>query len=427
MAKRRLIFTPVGAAVLVIALVMLFRSLYVRNAYEMIISLTLLFLLLLLGLIGARKAAKLKTLEAGWKPPLPMTANAGDGASYSEPWLITGLDTAVPSFFRLHFIARGKFFPGGGNSGSCPVFAETSAPRGGDTASLQLNFPMSGVFQGEGYCRLRDIFGFYSFSCGQSQQRTVKVRSAPFIGKKPLINTQSGAEDKKTKTSSDEERYYMREYTPGDRFRDINWKSSEKIDSLITRISPDNQEKVNRVDVYFRNYGAAGNASLEALWLLDRAKARLAQFLRSLLEEQANYVFNVRAAQGSWEIADSEDLEDFLDELAAVSFTPLQNEKEIPAGTAELYIFSTACDIGLNGFVLSCSPRPVTLFIVQPLAIKEKKTKAETERETLFKRNFPVNGCFPSPRWYLNSKIKLLGVQSGAARLQEVAYAETKI
>ncbi|MDR0322951.1 MAG: DUF58 domain-containing protein, partial [Treponema sp.] len=257
-------FTPAGFAIFVIAIVILIRSLLARNSYEILLSSAALIFLLILGVIGIWKMRKLKEMEPGWKTPLPMTANA------AEDSLITGLDAGIPLFFRLHFFVRGSFYPAGDNNG-CYVSAETSSSRGGTTARLLLDFPMSGVFQGEGFCQLRDIFGFFSFACGIIQRRTVKVRNAPCFGKDYFLNAQSGAEDRRNKQSSDEERYYMREYAPGDRFRDINWKSSEKIDALITRISPDNQEKVSRIEIYFRNYGPVKKSSLQSLWMLDRA------------------------------------------------------------------------------------------------------------------------------------------------------------
>nr|AGS53743.1 hypothetical protein [uncultured bacterium contig00076] len=225
----------------------------------------------------------------------------------------------------------------------------------------------------------------------------------------------------------------MREYTPGDRLRDINWKSSEKIDTLITRISPDNQEKVSRIEVYFRNYGPAKKPSLEALWLLDRAKAQLSHFLRSLMEQQSSYIFHVRSSHGSWEIEDSEDLDAFLEELAGISFSPPQNEAIAPVNAGDmlskgqLYVFSTACDIGLPGYLLACSPSPVSLYLVQPFVKKPGKgtgVKKEAERETLLKRDFPAKGCIPLPRWLFGSKIKRIGAQAGRV---EMIYAETRL
>jgi len=426
----RPVFTPMGAAVLVIALVILARSLYFRNSYEMLVSCVILLLMLILGAAGRRRAKKLALLEPGWKPPLPMTACAG------EESLITGLGAQVPLFFRMHFLVRGKFSPNFDND--CPVFAETSTARGEEAAKLSLDFPMSGVFHGSGYCRLRDIFGFFSFSCGVTLQRTINIRSAPCFGKKLQINAQSGAEDRKTKNSTNEERFYMREYTPGDRLRDINWKSSEKIDALITRISPDNQEKVSRIEIYFRNFGPE-KPSLEALWLLDRAKARLAYFLRSLMDENSSFVFSIRAvannaAQGGWEIEDSEDLEAFLEELAGFSFLPPRNEGSVSAGTGDIYVFSTACDTGLQSFLLACHPRPVSLFIIQPertiinaeLKKAEAKNKKQTrpDHEILYKRSFPAMGCVLLPRWLLKTKIRPLGAE--AVRVERL-FAETRL
>ena len=450
MPRFRLFFTPAGLIILVIALVILIRSLLARNAYEIMISSGALLFLLVIAVIGFWKSKKLKTLEAGWKPPFPSVANA------DEETMITGLGEKVPLFFRLHFIVRGHFYPcavpSGGNRRSA-VLAETSVSRGEAAARLSLDFPMSGVFRGDGFCRLKDIFGFYSFSCGIPQDRIINVRSSPCFGKDYHVNAQSGAEDKRNKTSSDEERYYMREYTPGDRFRDINWKSSEKIDALITRISPDNQEKVSRIEVILRNYCPAKQPSLEALWLLDRAKARLSHFLRSLMEQQASFIFHVRTASGSWEIEDEEDLDAFLEELAGVSFSfdNLQSmENLLPS--QELYVFSTACDAGLPSFILACHPRPVSLFLVQPLSDNRKGfsrfastrekpaerksvlgekplpaagTVPKKETETLKKRDFPAKGCFPyNVRWFFGGGVKQLGVQANKV---EIIYAETKL
>jgi hypothetical protein len=210
----------------------------------------------------------------------------------------------------------------------------------------------------------------------------------------------------------------MREYTPGDRFRDINWKSSEKIDSLITRISPDNQEKVSRIEIFFRNYGPADNPSLDALWLLDRAKAQLSNFMRRTMEHQPEFIFTVHTALGSREIEDSEDLETFFDELAGISFSPAGNEVFSLTGAGDLYVFSTACDTGLPGFILACNIRPVNLFMIQPAEKERVKTEA------LRRLDFPLNGFLLLPRWFFSGKIRKLGIH---ANRTETVYAETRL
>ncbi|MDR0450703.1 MAG: DUF58 domain-containing protein [Treponema sp.] len=430
------VLSPAGFAVLVLALFILIRSLSSRNAYEIVLSLGILCLWSVLCFAGSRKARRLAALEPGWKPPAPLAAGGG------EESLITGLDIPVPWFFRLHFTVRGRFFPAGGQEG-CRVLLETSAPRKGP-ARLSMDFPLSGIFRGEGACRLRDIFGFFSFPCGLSQRRSLAVRSAPCL-KKPLrISARSGAEDRRNKSSSDDERYYMREYAPGDRFRDINWKSSERIETLITRISPDNQEKISRIEVYFRNYGPAGGSaggglgaklfkdrpSLEDLWLLDRAKARLSYFLRSVKEEGAAYVFHIRSAQGVWDIRDQEELEAFLDELAGLPFSPPQSGDaasalaEVSAGKGgELYVFSTACDTGLPAFLLARQTAPVFLFLAKP-AVPGLRS-GEIEKISL--RDFTAKGFTPPPSWLAPRPGRVLNPPQLPGGKTELDYAEARL
>ncbi|MDR3170059.1 MAG: DUF58 domain-containing protein [Treponema sp.] len=418
MLRFRPVLTFTGFVAVVLALVMLVKSLAARNAYEIVLAVAVLGVCLVLCIIGAWGASKLAILEPGWKPPAPVTAGT------AEESLITGIDVPLPWFFRLHFVVKGHFFPAASPYG-CPVRAETSTPpRGGGAARLNLSFPMSGVFHGEGFCRLRDIFGFFSFPCALPQRRTLMVRSAPCLKKPLLIEAYSGAEDRRNKTSSNEERYYMREYTPGDRFRDINWKSSDRINTLITRISPDNQEKISRIEVYFRNYGPS-EASLEALWLLDRAKARLAQFLRAVREEQASYLIHVRAAEASWEIEDEDELDAFLEELAGIPFSPHQNEDTAgaSAGASELYVFSTACDAGLPTFLLACQTRFV--FLARPAAAE---TSVE-EIEKLRVRDFAARGFIPSPHWLPRIKDRSIWILTPPhvhGRI-EIDYAEVRL
>jgi hypothetical protein len=413
-------FTPVSGAVLVIALAGLIRSLLNRNSYEIVLASGALLFLLVLGIFGAWKSRKLKSMEPGWKPPVPMTANVTDGARQRA--IVTGLDTSIPLFFRLHFFIKGRFFPGGLAAGAkkgCPLSVETAIPRGETAAQIPFDLPMSGVFKGDGFCKLRDIFGFFSFPCGQTRHTTVNVRCAPCFGKKTIINAQSGAEDQRNKPSADVERYYQREYTPGDRLRDINWKSSEKIDALITRISTDNQEKVSRIEVHFRNYGYADD-SLHALWLLDRAKARLSYFLRTLLDQNSSFIFDVHSAGGNWEIEDQDDLDAFFEELSCLSFVPPQNETGIQSGAGDMYVFSTACDLMLQAFLLACNPRPVSLFLTQPKNLNADKDNLEV----LHIHDFVSKGLVPPSRWFIKNKIKPLNIQ---IEKTEMFYAEIKI
>jgi hypothetical protein len=440
-------FTFTGFAVIVFSLGILIHSLYIRNAYEILVSSVITVLWILLFAFGSWYAGKL-ALEPGWKTPHPFTAlpvrdrALPSGANTLEKTVVSGLDCKVPWFFRLYLVVEGRFFPAGSAS-SCHAVIETAVPRGSRSAELDLSFPMSGVFQGECGSCLKDIFGVFSFRCGIKNERTLNILSAPVEKKVFYVDPLSGAEDRKTKTASDEERYYMREYTPGDRLRDINWKSSDRIDTLITRISPDTNEKVCRIEIYFRNYGPA-SPSLEELWLLDRAKANLSRFLRSLKEKEDAFVFVVHTANFTRELKDSQSIEDFLEELAGVPFSqgtqmyPFENENP-----GEIYVFSTACDQTLPAFLLachelvSCKTRRVSLFMIEPApSIKGKgRTRGDSARqkteklETLFVRDFVSSGCVPSRKWFGKRKpkaLKSLAESAGAGSL-EISYAETRL
>jgi hypothetical protein len=165
--------------------------------------------------------------------------------------------------------------------------------------------------------------------------------------------------------------------------------------------------------------------------MLDRSKSQIAYFLRSLMESNSNFIFNVRSAQGEWEIEDFDDLDAFLDDLAGISFCSPQNENAVtPSAAGEMYVFSTACDTGLNAFILANRPRPVALFFVQAKTknkeqgakskeqsnlrfgadSKDQRAKREEETALLYKRDFFICGCVPKPRWLFRTKIKPAGV-----------------
>ncbi|MDR2588809.1 MAG: DUF58 domain-containing protein [Spirochaetales bacterium] len=358
----------------------LVRGLADRSPYELVLAVFALGLWLLLFLTGFFAARRLMRLSPGWCVPRPVTAvrgggRAGGGLSGGGVFpgaehTITGLDAGLPYFFRLHFTAAGDFIPGPGARFS--AFFEAPADGGG-TASLAMRFPLSGVFQGTGLCRLRDVFGLFSFPCGESIDRSFSIEPAPFERKSLLrIDPFSGAEDKKSSKQADEERYYMREYAPGDRFRDINWKTSARLASLITRISPHTEEKTHLVHIVFRNYGPSSGAGLFPVWLLDRAKARLMLFLRTLKEEHPNFIFHIASAGEKRLVESSEELELFFEDLACLSFVSSAGggaaslASDAAALSRELYIFSTACDTGLAAFLASRAQFPSYVFMVMP-------------------------------------------------------------
>jgi hypothetical protein len=75
---------------------------------------------------------------------------------------------------------------------------------------------------------IRDIFGLTRTSFGKEDARELAVlpASIPSLRMKDIVTSQ-GFEDSIKKRSQDEERYFMREYIPGDRLRDIDRSAGE--------------------------------------------------------------------------------------------------------------------------------------------------------------------------------------------------------
>ncbi|MDR3161738.1 MAG: DUF58 domain-containing protein [Spirochaetaceae bacterium] len=370
-----------GLFVLAAGTLLLIRGLADRNPYELVLGGASCVLWLGVFLAGFFAARRLALIQPGWISPAPLTAGSGrdlpgerrEGA----PHLITGLEAPAPWFFRLHFQVRGKLDLAKGRSYD---FTAEAAASGDGPVRLAIGFPLSGIFHGTGRCRLRDVFGLFSFPCGAALHRSLPVLPAPFR-RKPLLRIDpfSGAEDKQSRSQSDEERYYMREYAPGDRFRDINWKTSERLASLITRISPQTQEKTHVIHIAFRTYGPFSAPSLRALWILDRTKARLILFLRTLREEHPNFIFHIMSAGEERMVQTEEELDAFIRDMAGMPYAPFGAPGGGPAaqagsvasgaetaGAGELYIFSTSYDTALPALILSRGDAPSYLYLTVP-------------------------------------------------------------
>ena len=440
-------FTLFGFIFFVVIIFILIRSLSSGNMYEIVLAAGALLFLSGLGFSGLWARRKLTALEPLWKPPVPLTAvmrgngsgsNAGGvgggSSSYggnADKWQVSCSVSKLPLFYRLHFLLRGSFLPQG-TSLKTAVFSQCVLGKNMNSAIFNLDFPLGGILQGKGSLRLRDVFGIFSFYTGSPYEQVLTVRSSPSENKPFRIQPASGAEDRRNKSSTDEERYYMREYAPGDRLRDINWKSSEKIDTLITRISPDNQEKVSLIEIVFRNYGPK-NPSIGDLWLLDRAKARLCWFINTLAAElnslgsgageNINYIFHISCEGREWELQSMDEIDSFPGELAALSFAPVNAESPpMPsADKGDIYIFSTSCDTGLPAFLLSKAAQKTTLFLSHNFV-----PKGEENHNTALLRlsDFPALGFLPLSAGYIHAQLKNVNVNYPGVLLD---YALIKI
>jgi hypothetical protein len=341
-------FTLAGSLLLAAALYLLGRGLAQDNPYGVLLALVAVLVLTALA-VAARLQAGLynrRQVHWHWDSSAPLYARR-TGLAQS---LITDALRTLP-FFRIHFCLRGKLKVG--RNASMAIQREISFAEGG-RHPIDLYFPLCGSFACTARFALRDIFGLSRARFGEQMIRSQPVQPASFTQRSiPVPEPSVGFEETSRKRSSDEEKYYMREYLPGDRFRDINWKVSSRLDELITRISPITQEKTTILPVLLRNLRDGESESLESIVHLNIIKSWLMAFLRIMKQEHQEMQFRLTSAGGSWLLQNDEDIERFGWELSTVFFQRDTGSIYQSPPEEELFVFSTVFDRGLPAFLSS--------------------------------------------------------------------------
>jgi hypothetical protein len=192
---------------------------------------------------------------------------------------------------------------------------------------------------------VRDIFGLSRARFGEQMERTMIVQPGPFTDVNiHHIEAIGGFEDRSRRSVAEEERYYMREYIPGDRFRDINWKSSSRLSQLITRISPHTQEKKKLVCVDFRHYKSSPSETLYSIALLDQLKSWLLGFLRRMKQDNPDYEFLILTGTGTFNLKEEEDIDEFSVQLSSTFFQTEPHGYQGIIEAQEIFIFTTCYD-----------------------------------------------------------------------------------
>jgi len=379
-------FTWGGAVLFGAAAVILGWGLAEGNPYDIVLAglvLTVLSALALVGILAARLHAG---IETRWV--VPERPSAGDDGGEQ---LISCSSIRLPYFFRLHYEIRGTFDPARGTS--LRVYTDGSTTRGEEIV-LDLRFPLSGLFEGAGRCSVRDVFGLVRIPFGESQSRRIAVLPAASEGNHDLrIEALSGDEEKQSRRSSDDDRYFMREYAPGDRFRDINWKVSSRLAQLMTRISPLSQEKTRTLLIDFRNFGPL-LPPMAALWALDRLRSRFILFLRRMRDEHPEFRFRIRTSGGIDTLETEQDFGEFVSRLPGLGF---HHPSEAAQGSdprdeftrGEVFVFSTVFDSSLRSFLLSRNEEISNLFV----AVVGRASSGEAEEFRL--RSLFADGFLP--------------------------------
>jgi uncharacterized protein (DUF58 family) len=313
------------------------RSFAIGNPYGVVLSIFALTALLALSVGGRIQAVRFNNRSVGWDSSAHLVAG---GQEISHRIWIQGIKPFY--FFRIHFKIQGTMVIG--RKAYIRVSREASS-SGGESVTIPLSFRFAGEFRAKGSFTLRDMFGLTRARFGPAYLRNLIVQPAPFNdGRSYHIEAVGGFEDKNRQKSSDEERYYMREYIPGDRFRDINWKSSSRLSQLITRISPYTQEKTRQILIVFRHYRREGRETVDSIVHLNHLKSWLLFFMRRVKHENPEYQFIVETGRGVSSLETEEDIDSFSQDLSTLFFQPEPLSYQDDPAVNEVYIFSTPYD-----------------------------------------------------------------------------------
>jgi hypothetical protein len=343
-AARLYPLTPAGTLLAAAGFYLLGRGLAQDNPYAVVLGVLALAVPALLAAAGRLQAASCARGQLLWDCSAPLISRR-PGTEQA----IHGPEARILPFFRVQFRFSGRLSVG---RGAGVRLSRKAAFSGGGAHPLPLHLPLCGELSARGQYCVRDVFGLTRARFGEEPEHALTVLPAWITPEPPrLVEPAGGFEDKSLRRASEEEKYFMREYQPGDRFRDINWKVSGRLQQLITRISPVTQEKTRLLSVDFRHYRAGGGESLESVLHLDYLKSWLLAFLRGLKAANERLQFRVRTGASAQLLATEEDIERFAGELSGLQFQqdPGPGAEEATAG--ELFVFSTPFDRGLAGYL----------------------------------------------------------------------------
>jgi hypothetical protein len=246
-------------------------------------------------------------------------------------------------FFRVRFRLQGVLRAGDTLLG---YHSQSGRFKPGEdyTVPLSLRLPHCGSFHALLTLSVEDIFGLTRAPIGNPVSRLIPVLPGVFNRPVRYRIAERGSEEKSRVKESEVERYYMREYVPGDRFRDINWKASGRGDKLFTRISPVAQDESTTVTLWVRFYARELRPSPGLLALAEHQKSWVVTFLLRIKEEHPDFLFQVFLNREEYLLENDEDLEAFAANLGAMWFcSPAGDLPALPL-EGRVYLFAASAD-----------------------------------------------------------------------------------
>lgn len=335
-------FTLSGSIALGLSFYLLGHAYAASNIYSFILGSLLFIVVAILLFFSIFFSMRLASISFLWEShPQPVAGSRGSEQSIR----IEGEN--APYFFRFHFMAKALLEAG--RECYFRIYRETSCSSAG-RVSLPFYFPVGGNMKVEGGLFLKDILGFTRRPIGGRQRRDISVRSPLLSLRLPSrFHNAAYKEGERRKQPTEEEKYHMREYIPGDRSKDINWKVSIRLNELITRIAYRSQEEDRLYHLEFRNFTFANRDDPVSIMHLSYLKSWLLSFLLLMLRENPNSQFRVVSAKESFTVSDEDTFERFIPLLSSLSWSRGRHcQDRDPPGLKEKFLFSTPFDPSYN-------------------------------------------------------------------------------
>ncbi len=355
-------FTVAGTIVFAIGVVFVARGGALGDVYRTSLGVLAIGLPMLLAVAGRAQAGRFSEVEAGWRPSrdTESTMTAPDRCGHVEinargiqPWF----------FYRLLAKLSGPLQVG---SRTRFHFHEELATASGGVVRVPLPFPLPGRARLTCRLEIRDIFGMTRAALGAPTTREVVTPAAmPRAPQLTRIVAETGGEESTRVRNPEEERYYMREYIPGDRLRDINWKASSRIRELFARVSPETQEQSRTLTIYLRNFADPKETSIEALAHGAYVRGWLIAFLRTVLREESDVTLRVITARGTYTCTDEDAVDKLSWDLADLWLDPEPVGLPVDPTARQVVVFSTPFDTGFDSFAARLERTTIQLFATQ--------------------------------------------------------------
>ena len=330
-----------GTLLIAIAIYLAGHAIGNSNVYALLIAVPLLFFILTEIIFIRLWSFRQNESELVWESTQMLTSRI----SNSELRLQLNA-TNPPYFFRYHLALHGKL-----NSGRNAQFYyhQEAASSSNGALYLPLYFPLSGILHLKSKLIIRDILGLSRTRVGTHQERILKIRPHLLEGKILWPNySNKRLETHQSRLQSEDEKYYMREYIPGDRIKDINWKTSLRIGEVVTRYSPQSPKEQQLLHIELHNINIHKHDSPLALMQLEAVKSWLLSFITQIKRNNSNYQFLIESAHTSDLLTELQEIINFSEVLAGIKYVspqqwhPPQNPQMPNNKSSDKVIFTTA-------------------------------------------------------------------------------------